>query len=124
MKQISDKITLISLSNINAQYKQSISIKDETCNFSYVSLSPVQFNQSPDESESGIKYDITHISVCNKQGVMQYNNKYIVARITLMNRDILYMGTKDIPAKVIITPYQKELYRVEVKVSLPYPLYL
>lgn len=122
MKQISDKITIIPLSNINAQYKQSISIKKETNNYSYISASPVQFSQVPDSSSSGIKYDITHTSVCNQQGVMLYNQKNIVARMTLMNRDNIYIGTLDIPAKIIITPYEKDLYKVEIKVSLPYPL--
>ncbi|MBE6224136.1 MAG: hypothetical protein E7122_02745 [Bacteroidales bacterium] len=123
MKQISDKITLIPLSNINAQYKQSISIKDENRNYSYTSSSPVQFSQIPDSSSSGLKYDITHTSICPKEGVMLYNNQNIVARMTLMNRDRVYVGTLDIPAKVTITPYEKGLYnKVEIKVSLPYPL--
>ncbi len=122
MKQISDKITLIPLSNIKAQYKQSISIKDENSNYSYISCSPVQFAQVPNNSSSGIKFDITHSSVCNKQGVMLYHNKNIVARMTLMNRDNVYIGTLDIPAKVTITPYEGNLYKVEIQVSLPYPL--
>lgn len=122
MKQISDKITLIPLSNITAQYKQSISIKDEGKNYTYTSSSPVQFSQVPDSSASGLKYDITHTSVCQKNGVMLYNNQNIVARMTLMNRDRVYVGTLDIPAKVTITPYEKGLYKVEIKVSLPYPL--
>lgn len=53
---------------------------------------------------------------------MLYNNQNIVARMTLMNRDRVYVGTLDIPAKVTITPYEKGLYKVEIKVSLPYPL--
>lgn len=122
MKQISDKITLIPLSNITAQYRQSISIKDESSNYSYISYSPVQFSQTPEESQSGLKYNLTHTSVCNKQGVMLYNNKRVVARITLMNRDNVYLGSLDIPAKVIVTPYEKALYKVDIKVSLPYPL--
>lgn len=122
MKQISDKITLIPLSNITAQYKQSISIKDESRNYSYISSSPVKFSQSPEESQSGVKYNIVHTSVCNRQGVMLYNHKNVVARMTLMDRNHLYIGTLDIPAKVLVTPHEKDLYSVEVKVSLPYPL--
>ena len=122
MKQISDKITLLPLSNINAQYKQGISIKDESKNYTYTSSSPIKFTQSPSESEHGLKYNITHTSVCNKSDVMLYNNRNIVARMTLMNRDVCYIGTLDIPAKVVVTPYEKNMYKVEITVSLPYPL--
>ena len=122
MKQISDKITLIPLSNINAQYKQSISIQDEGANFTYTSCSPVQFSQSPDSSPAGLKYDITHTSVCNKAQVLPFNNKNVVVRVVLMNRTNVYIGTLDIPAKVVVTPHQGDLYKVEIKVSLPYPL--
>jgi hypothetical protein len=122
MKKISDKISLIPLSNINAQYKQSISIKDESSNFTYTSCSSVQFSQDPDDTEAGLKYNITHVSVCNRQEIMAYNNKKVVARMYMMNRDTCYMGTTDVPAKVIVTPAQGTLYKVEIKVSLPYPL--
>lgn len=122
MKKISDKISIIPLSNIKGQYKQSISIKDEKMNYTYTSCTEVQFIQTPDKSQSGIKYDITHTSVCNKQGIMLYNNKYVVARMWMMNRTNTYIGTLDIPAKVLVTPFQGDLYKVEITVSLPYPL--
>ena len=122
MKQISDRISLIPLSNIKAQYKQSISLKDESKNYSYTSHSPVQFSQTPDSSNAGLKYEITHTSICNQQEVMAFNNKRIVARMTLMDRSVIYIGTLDTPAKVIITPYEGNLYKVEITVWLPYPL--
>lgn len=122
MKKISDKISLIPLSNIKAQYRQSISINDEASNFTYTSCSTVQFSQDPEDTDSGLKYNITHTSVCNKQEVMAYNNKKAVARMFLMNRDTVYIGTTDIPCRVIVTPAQGSLYKVEIKVSLPYPL--
>ena len=122
MKKISDKISIIPLSNIKAQYKQSISINNEVSNFTYTSCSPIQFSQNSDDTDSGLKYNITHISVCNKPEVMVYNNKKAVARMYMMNRDTVYIGTIDIPCRVIVTPAQGSLYKVEIKVSLPYPL--
>ncbi len=122
MKQISDKITLIPLGNIRAQYKQSISIKDESENYTYTSSSPVKYTQSCSESESGLKYEIIHTSVCNSSDILRYNNKNIVAKMVLMDRSYVYIGTLDIPSKVLITPFEKNLYKVEIKVSLPYPL--
>ena len=122
MKQISDKITLIPLSNITAQYKQQISLSDESKNLTYTSESPVKWSQSADDSDSGLKYDISHTSVCKNPEILHYNNKNIVACMYTMHRNKVYVGTIQIPAKVIVTPYEKGLYEVTITVSLPYPI--
>ena len=123
MQRLSDKISIIPVGCISTQYKNSIILSDESKIFSFLSSSEISFSQEEVTSPSGLKYDISHESVCKQSEIMRYNNTLVVAKLYCMDDTIRFIGTKSSPARIIVTPYQGGLYRVKVSASLPFPVF-
>lgn len=123
MQRLSDKISIIPVGCISAQYKNSIILSDEAKVLTYLSTSEISFSQDDFEDTSGLKYEILHESVCNLAEIMRYNNTLVVGRVYLMDGSVRYIGTKSMPARITVTPHQGEFYRVKVSASLPYPVF-
>lgn len=122
MKQISDRIILVPIMNIQSQWRDSITFTDSSKNYKFTSCQAVTINQEPERSEAGLLYNCSIIAIAQAdRQLMLYNNSRIVVILTMMDRTIRTVGSKDVPAIIIITPAEG-LYKISITAKLLEPI--
>lgn len=125
MKQISNIVKLIPLTNVTSIYGNSYVLGNEAKVLKFTSTQDVDFKQEPNTEDFGQSYEQTFKAVApaGAIGIMEFNNNKAIVVLALTGGTERVIGDKDVPCRIIITPYSGK-YVVEFKRTALNPLEL
>ncbi len=105
MKNFTHFFRLIDPGLISSQWRQFVTLSEGARPAAFMASDPVSFTQEVQNDDNGVYYVQNFSAVAADPAVMDFNRRQAVIEMTLSDGSVIYMGTKEDPVLVAVTPY-------------------
>ncbi len=105
MKSFTHFFRLIDPAEISCQWRQFVPLAEEARPAAFMASDPASLTQEVQNDDNGVYYMQNFSAVTADPAVKKFGGRYAVIEMTLSDGSVRYMGTKEDPVKVAVTPY-------------------
>lgn len=105
MKIFTHFFRLIDPAEISCQWRQFVTLTEGARPAAFMASDPVSFTQEVRNDDNGVYYAQNFSAVAADPAVKKFSGRYAVIEMALSDGSVCYMGTKEDPVKIAVTPY-------------------